>query len=228
MNLEFGDWENLTGNGIVYWQVIGKNYIAPDSEIIAANFTISTLPLENKLLTATFPPIPFQDKDDLLEKIINVKCDIIYGGELHFPEDENNFNDFYKKEFAKYNKIVEEYSDKFKERFEFNVEKMTEAEKLTQLQNLTVKIRDQLSRGHFNFNSNKYLRWKKLTENISAHYTKYNVENLSKVIHLPGKQADDLSTLYTQKNLAIFYEKYEEASRLNSRIQVLEDILFSK
>ncbi len=219
MVLHRGDSDNLTGNGIVYWNVEGENFIASGYEVFAINFIVSSLQLDNKLLTATFPPIPFQNVNALFDRLVDVQCDIIYGGDIKFPDTQKNFSSFYKNEFAKYNKIIEEYVECYKEKFIVIVEKLSEQEKLYMLKDIANKTRIELQEG----GKTRLLfkkKIKKLTETLESN--KYDLSNFKQAIFMPGKVGDELSSLYIKKFFAIFYEDYEDALLIKNEITVLE------
>ncbi len=220
MILRRGELNNLTGNAIVYWEVIGENNIAPGFKVFAINFTVSSLPLDNKLLTATFPPIPFKDLNELTHKLTNVYCDIIYGGELNFPVDQETFSQFYKNEFAKFNKIIEEYVEIYKEKFNFTITQLSEKEKLKLLKDLTDRIRIDIREG----GKSKKLFTNRINQlmNNLRNDEKYEVNRLKDVLFLPGDVADQLVNLYTSKFLAIHDENYEIAIHLKQEITKLE------
>ena len=221
MMLRRGKVDNLTGNAVVYWDIVGENEIAPGYTIFAVNFTVSPLPLDNKLLTATFPPIPYRDFDELFEKLSLVTCDIIYGGELMFPSDQEAITQFYKSEFAKYNKVIEEYVDLYKERFNLSVNNLTEIERLDLLKEMSKKVRIEIREGA---ESKKMGGKKKIIELIKTlESSKYDVKQFQKVLFIPGDVADQLVSLYTKKFFAIYNEKYEDASQIKDEITKLED-----
>ncbi len=220
MILRRGFLEDLCGNAVVYWDVIGENIISPNSGIFAINFTVSSIPLDNKLLTATFPPIPFIDYNELLDKLSNVQCDIIYGGELEFPVEQDAFNQFYKSEFAKFNKVIEKYVDVYKEKFNFHVTRLSEQEKLNLLRDLSKKIRIGFSDDK---KENKLFskRVIKIINNLKDH-SKYDVVKFRSILFKPGIIEDELVQLYTNQFLAIYHENYERAGVLKQKISQLE------
>jgi ribosomal protein S17E len=229
MELVKGDSENLMGNAVVYWDVEGKNAFAPDSKIIGTNFVISALPLEDKLFTATFPPITFKNYEEFISRLINVNCDIIYAGKVRFPPKEKDFKNFIKKETLKFNKIIEEYTEKYKVKFDFNPSKLSEKEKIYLLENLSKKIRNAVKDGKYiNGNTDsKPSKLLKLIRNIKKDYTKYDVDNFINILYLPGDEIDNLTELYTKKFLAIYYEDYENAKSIAEEISIIESKISS-
>lgn len=222
MILRKGDIDNLTGNVIVYWDVLGENMIAPGFGIFAINFTVSSLPLNNKLLTATFPPIPFKDLDELIDKLSHIQCDIIYGGELKFPTSQKGFSQFYKNELDKYNKIIEEYAEIYKEKFNSSLDTLSERDKLYLLRKMSKKIRIEMDRGFKNeklYAKKKIIRLIKNLENND----KYDVSKFRNVLFKPGEIGDKLVSLYINKFIAIYNENYEDAIQLKNKISNLEN-----
>jgi hypothetical protein len=221
LNIIQGNIENLTGNCVVFWHIEGDNVFSPGHQIVAANFTISALPLEDKLLTATFPPIAFKDFDDLTEKLANIACDIIDGGTVSFPKKDFEFKRFYKQQFSKYNKIIQTYSEKYKDKFDFKPDIYGEKESLYMLRKMLRKTRNMLS-GELDPDTPKNFRIKKLIDNIQNKYTKYDVENIYRLVYVPGEEVDKLTELYINKYISIFEEDYEKANEYNREIQNLE------
>ncbi len=221
MILRRGDIENLTGNAVVYWDVIGSNSIAPDHDVFAINFVVSSLPLDKKLLTATFPPIPYKSHEDLFEKLATVYCDIIYGGLLEFPPDQETLNKFYKNEFEKYNKVIEEYVEAYKEKFNFLLERLSEIEKLKLLQKMVPKARVELNETVNEKKNDFTTKTMELIEDFQND-NKYDMYKLKELLFMPGKVGDLLVNLYIKKFLAIYNEEYENASRLKHKITKLQ------
>jgi hypothetical protein len=224
MELERGNSENLVGNAVVYWDVEGENYLNPGSRIIASNFVISAIPLEDKLFTATFPPISFKNHDDFMAHLVNVHCDIIYGGKLKFPPKESDFKKFLKHETVKYNKIIEEYTDKYKLKFDFDPSRLSEKEQLYLLEDLSKKIRISVAEGKYidgdiDSNPTKVL---KIIKNLKNKFDKYDIDNFINFLYQPGEDIDNLTNLYTKKFLAIYYEDYENAKDLSEQIKNIE------
>ncbi|MDH4129691.1 MAG: hypothetical protein OEV44_13100 [Spirochaetota bacterium] len=220
MILRRGNIDDLSGNAVVYWEVVGENKVAPGFSIFAINFVVSSIPLENKLLTATFPPVPFRDYEELLDKCFGIKCDVLYGGNIVFPDGDEGFNKFYKSEFAKFNKTVEEYVDIYKEKFNFSIERLSERDKLYMLKDLSQKARIDVREK----NNSKRLNSTKIKQIIDdlQYERKYDISNFQSILHLPGEIGDQLVTLYTEKFLAIFHEDYENANILKREIFKLE------
>jgi len=220
-----GDYENLSGNCVVYWTVDGENLFSPGSKIIATNFTVSALPLEDKLLTATFPPIAFDDFETLIEKLIHINCDVIDGGSIKFPDDDLDFKRFYKQQFIKYNRIIQDYTSKYKEKFDFKPELFTEKELLYMLKRMIRKVRREISDGQNADYLTKSYRFKKLVQNLESNFRKYDIEDISKILYLPGEKIDTLTDLYMDKYISIYYEDYEKANELNRQILQLKNNL---
>lgn len=227
MELVRGNSENLTGNAVVYWDVEGDNLISPNSKIITINFVISAVPLEDKFFTATFPPIMFKDYDDFMAKMVNVSCDIIHGGGVTFPRSDRDFRRFVKGESIKFNKIMEEYTEKYKLKFNFNPSQLSEKEQLYLLDDLSRKIRISLGEGRYEEGDtdSKPTKLMKLVRNIKNKYKKYDIDNLINILYTPGDRLDSLTELYTKKFLAIYYEDYENAENLTKEIEKLEEEL---
>jgi hypothetical protein len=216
MIIRRGDYEDLSGNVVVYWDINGVNYLSPGDEILAANFTVSAIPYNNKILTATFPPVSFKDLEKLMRVLTNVKCEIIYGGTISFPKDEKDFHKYYKQEFAKYNKIIEQYTVKYKDKFKLNYLNLSEKEHIHILAESTQKVRTQISKNQLSNKTRRELI--DLTDFIQSSYTKYDIKPFLKIVFKSGKNIDKLSNLYIKKFLAIFYEEYEQASTLHEKI----------
>jgi len=224
MELVKGDNENLKGNAVIYWEVEGENLVAPDSKIIAINIIVSAIPLDDKLFTATFPPVSFRDNDELMSKLVNVDCDIIYGGKVMFPTIEADYKRFIKGESIRLNKIIEEYTDKYKVKFNFEPSKLSEKEQIYLLDDLSKKIRVSIKEGKYinGDSDSKPAKILRLIKNIKNNYKKYDMDSFLNILYIPGEAIDKLTSLYTKKFLAIFYEDYEEAQTISEEIQKIE------
>jgi len=136
-----GNWDNLIGNAVVFWMVRGYNHWAPDHEVIAANFTISALTEDDKMVTATFPPVSYKLIDDLMHRLTGINCDIFNGGDIQFPRYLKDLTAFVQHEIDYYNDLIEAYTAKYKERFAFKPEFLSDADKIYQLEKLRQEIR---------------------------------------------------------------------------------------
>lgn len=224
MELVRGNSENLSGNAVIYWEVEGENIFSPNSKIIAENFVISAIQLDEKLFTATFPPIFFKDYDELITRLVNINCDIIYGGKMKFPTNNKELEKYIKKEIFQVNKIIESYTEKYKIKFNFNPINLSEKEKIYLLNNLSKKIRNAINKGKYIDGStdSKPSKMLKLIKNLKHDYKKYDIDSFINILYIPGKNNDKLTNLYTKKFLAIYYEDYENAKALSEKILNLE------
>ncbi len=221
MIIRRGDKDELSGNAVVYWDVEGENFLNPGHEIIAVNFTISVLPVDDKFLTATFPPVTLTTYNDLIESLSKVKCDIIYAGKVTIPEEDAELNKFYKKEFVKFNRLVEEYTKKFKEQISININTLPEKEQLHLLIDMSQKIRSDLEQEKINTKDKDMML--KIINLLEEKYSKYDLNKFSKYIFKPGEKLNELINLYTKKYLAIYHEEYENAGNLKEKIKKIEN-----
>ena len=218
MILKRGNIKNLRGNAVVYWDIEENNFLTPDFEVFAINFVISSLNLDEKLLTAIFPLTPFKDLAHLFHHLNNRECDILYGGRLYIPESKKEFKDFYKQEIQKYNQLVEEYIGFYKNKVSlFN---SSEIEKLYLLKNLIQKL------SHLQVDSYEDKNLSSKMIQILDHLdknTKYDLKQFRYVLSgfclKSFKRKKHLLNLYVDKFLAIYYEDYETANSLKNKIK---------
>ena len=219
MILKRGNLENLSGNAVVYWEVEGRNTLIPGFKVFAINFVISSLNLDDKLLTAIFPLTPFKDIDQLFTHLNNRECDIVYGGRLNIPEVRKDFKDFYRGEIQKYNELVEEYVGFYKNKVKIG--KFSEIEKLYLLKNLIKKL--HTLKEDYDEDQEINTRVNQIIDQLDKN-AKYDVKQfryLMKRSEMVSNQRNDVLNLYVDKFLAIYYEDYEKANRLKKKIKNL-------
>lgn len=225
MTIRRGKITNLTGNVIIYWDIIRNEKDRKDAnyKVLAINFIVSAIPIEDKILTTSFPPIPFRDFDEILEKIQNTNCDIIHGGKMEFPKNNQNLENFYKNQFNHYNKIIEFYISLYKEKFNFSINKLSEEDRISLLSDLVKKSRQEKKISK----SKKMIFTSKIQRIISSlkKSDKYDFGFFLSILFEKGKKVDTLLDLYIQKYVAIFYERYEEAQKLKNKINKLKSTI---
>ena len=109
MRMEYGDIKKPTGNAVIFWTITGNNRILKGAEIVASNFIISPLQMNNETLMVNFPPVLLENREKLDKIIEKDNIDLIIGGEIFVPDDITDFINFYKKQIEKYNGLIQEY-----------------------------------------------------------------------------------------------------------------------
>ncbi|MFW6139664.1 MAG: hypothetical protein ACOC7U_10910, partial [Spirochaetota bacterium] len=107
--MEYGDIKSPRGNAIIYWTVRGNNKLFKNAEIIASNFVISPLQINEETLMVNFPPVIIENRQKLLDIARANNVDLIRGGEIFVPREIEDFNEFYTKQIEKFNGIIQEY-----------------------------------------------------------------------------------------------------------------------
>ncbi len=223
MIMEQGDINNPTGNAIIFWIIKGNNRILKDAEIIASNFIISPLKINNETLMVNFPPILLKNREKLNNVIEKDNIDLINGGEIFVPDDITDFIDFYKKQIEKYNGMIQEYLLAYKRK---KIGK-TSVQSLPQLINLAGETMENVRRLVKNKGKKELIEIKigKLLE-IQDHLNdEMKGFDMNKIIHYIERQdieVDSLVDLYKRKFIAIFLEDYERADDLNKKIIKIE------
>jgi hypothetical protein len=223
MKMEHGDIKNPTGNAIIFWMIKGNNRILKDAEIIASNFIISPLQINNETLMVNFPPVLLENREKLDKIVEKENIDLISGGEIFVPDDITDFINFYKKQIEKYNGIIQEYLLAYKSKKKGS----TSVQSLPQLINLAGEIMENVRRLVKNKGKQELIEIKigKLKEIQDHLNNEMKGFDLNRIIHYIDKQdnaVDSLVDLYKRKFIAIFLEDYEKADDLNKKIIKIE------
>jgi sugar-specific transcriptional regulator TrmB len=226
IKMEHGDIKKPTGNAIIFWNIKGNNRILKDAEIIASNFIISPLQINNETLMVNFPPVLLENRDKLNKIVEKENIDLISGGEIYVPDDITDFINFYKKQIEKYNGIIQEYLLAYKSKNKGG----TGVQSLPQLINLAGEIMENVRRLVKNKGKQELIEIKigKLREIQDHLNSEMKGFDLNKIIHYIDKNdiaVDSLVDLYKRKFIAIFLEDYEKADDLNKKIIRIESDL---
>ena len=117
--LEIGNFQNLKGNAVVYWTVSDpEKKLNPPIQILAVNFAISIFPLDYNLVTATFPPVAFENREEFMLYIRHAQCDLIYAGEFSIKKEMENLKNLPDKEYYLLNSILDSYLTLFREKLD--------------------------------------------------------------------------------------------------------------
>lgn len=229
--LEIGDIKDLKGNAVVYWNVKQKTAeenapekAKPVINLLAVNFVISVFPFDDNLVTATFPPVGFEDREEFMLYIKQSKCDLIYAGDIAFNKDLEDFKNLPDEEYFVLNKNLEEYMERYRERLDNIVIGLSLKEKIYLLKKMVISFRNAMKSKSktikipVNIN-----RIRKLITDMKQYYNPFDLENFNSVIPMKGKSADKMVQLYFQKFISIFYEDYESASEINTEIEKLQE-----
>lgn len=212
-----GQQHDLKGSAIIYWDIVKENRFAPGSKVLAIHFTISPLTFENKLLTASFPPIPYQDLQSLLLQLENIHCDLLYGGKILLHLEDLNMENFFQEEFNRYHQIIEEYVELYKEKLEFlSGKKFNTVQKLVLIKDLLQNLAKPSKKGKKN--SLMKILW--LLDDLDGDFI--NQGNLRKLLSNSGEKVQVLRELYVEEWIAASEENYEKAGHIHKKIIRLE------
>ena len=223
MKMEHGDINKPTGNAIIFWMIKGNNRILKNSEIIASNFIISPLQINNETLMVNFPPVLLDNREKLNKIIEKDNIDLISGGEIFVPDDITDFINFYKEQIEKYNGIIQEYLLAYKRKKTGK----TSVQSLPQLINLAGETMENVRRLVKNKGKQELIEIKigKLHELQDHLNSEMKGFDMGKIFHYIDKKdiaVDNLVDLYKRKFIAIFLEDYEKADDLNKEINKIE------
>jgi hypothetical protein len=226
MKMEHGDINKPTGNAIIFWIIKGNNRMLKDAEIIASNFIISPLQINNETLMVNFPPVLLKNREKLNKIIEKDNIDLISGGDIFVPDDITDFINFYKKQIEKYNGIIQEYLLAYKRKKTGK----TSVQSLPQLINLAGETMENVRRLVKNKGKQELIEIKigKLRELQDHLNSEMKGFDMNKIIHYIDKNdiaVDNLVDLYKRKFIAIFLEDYEKADDLNKEIMRMESDL---
>jgi len=226
-NLEFGKFDDLTGNAFAYWEIEITSDEKPVKKIVVTNFIVSPLFFNKHTIAATFPPVIFETKEKMLEIARKANIDIIKIESVEIPENNFDFTRFFRKQLSSFNKIVTKYSLLYSDKLsgvkmERSPESQNEIENLQQINRLAEEAREA-----FVLKRNKVqardmiIQMKKIGNTLNSPSFKYDIENLIILLKNPDSRVDKLSELYFKKFLAIYTEQYEEAAMLKEEIKKL-------
>ena len=233
--LEFGSIQHLTGNAFAYWLV------APPTEgkakglkkkYIVTNFIVSPLLFNNHTIAATFPPVVFDTREEIIELARKTDTDVIKIEETTIPDENFDFLNFFRKQLTSFNKVVTNYSILYTEHLSDKpasgeiIREHNEIENLHQIEKLAEEARNAyLDNRNKAIARDMTLRIRKIGNALNTPNFKYDVENMIALLGNPDKKVEKLTELYFKKFMAIYLEQYEEAERLKKEIRNLAGTL---
>lgn len=223
--LEIGSFQNLKGNAVVYWTVSDpEKKLNPPIQILAVNFAISIFPLDYNLVTATFPPVAFENREEFMLYIRHAQCDLISAGEFSIKKEMNNLKNLPDKEYYLLNSILDSYLTLFREKLDHLILSLSLKEKIFFLKKLVSNFRENLKIKEGNKkNEMNAKRIRKIVVDLKKHFNPFELEDFYETLLMKGKTAETLTHLYLKKMIAIHYEDYEEAQSLTSQIKKTQD-----
>jgi hypothetical protein len=225
---EYGDPDKPRGNALAYWRLLTDAENENFQRIIATNFVISPLFIGHQGIAATFPPQVIETYDRLLDIARKAEIDLIFVDELKIPLDDFDFDNFFKTQFARFNKIVAAYLKRYAIAFENMPEyepdtvEGSELENINDLDRLAREARESLlCRQNTAQAQNALLRIRKIANTLNSPSYKYDIEDLLRFLNCPDERVEELSRLYHRKFIAICTERYEDAEKLKRAIRHL-------
>ncbi|MDR2733681.1 MAG: hypothetical protein LBC99_03425 [Spirochaetota bacterium] len=225
---EYGDPNKPRGNALAYWRLLTDAESESFQRIIATNFVISPLFIGHQGIAATFPPQVIETYDRLLDIARKAEIDLIFVDELKIPLDDFDFDNFFKTQFARFNKIVAAYLKRYAVAFENLPEheavgtENSELENINNIDRLTQEARQSLLAHPGTAQAqNALLRIRKIAATLNSPSYKYDVEDLLEFLNCPDERVEELSRLYHRKFIAIYTERYEDAEKLKRAIRHL-------
>jgi hypothetical protein len=236
-NLEIGNLTNLKGNAVIYWAV--KNQSAnkdedlkgnsPQLKILAINFVISVFPMDENLITATFPPIGFEEREEFMLYIKQSNSDLINAGELALKKELDYMKSLPDAEYYQLNKIINEYLEIYREKIDHIGLNISLKEKIFLLKRLIKQLRVEMNhkKSFIKVPINNG-RMRKLIMDLKNYFNPFDIEKFNEIIYIKGKTADKILELYLEKFISIHYEDYEKASQLTAEIEKSEKKLYTR
>lgn len=222
-NLEIGDFKELKGNAVIYWTV--KNASESDSiQLLAINFVISVFPLDDNLVTATFPPIGFQDRNEFMLYVRQSRCDLIYAGEMKMKKEKDYLENLPDEEYYQLNKILNDYLDLYRDKMDNLPLNISLKEKIYLLKKMVKHYRNSLSQRNKNIHTPVNIsRIRNIILSLKHSFNPFDLENFYELISQNGETVDKLLDLYSEKFIAIHYEDYETAGKLTEDIEIYSE-----
>jgi len=219
LQLEIGNIQNLKGNAVIYWIVSdSERKLNPPMKILAVNFAISIFPLDDNLVTATFPPVGFEERDEFMLYIRQSQCDLIYAGEFSIKKNMEDLKSLPDSEYYLLNQLLDAYLNHFREKMDHLVLNLSLKEKLFFLKKLVSHFRENL-RGKKSKTVIQPERIRKIIVDLKKNFNPFDLENFYELLQLKGIIADEAVELYLKKFIAIHYEDYETAQELTLEIE---------
>ncbi len=249
-----GNAEEPTGNLIVYCYVNGRNPFHPGGKIILSNVVVSFLSARTNMFpVVVFPPVSLMTDEDLDQVLeINEFSDVIQLYDFEMPDGEDPGQNYVNERMTHFNQIVMEYvefcrgyissrvrDDFMAESRELDAEFALEApreepatatalstlpdEEKNALENLERLMGSSGPRGEEELKADHHFR--SVVRLIEARYPKYDIRNFLRGLKVPQSADAGLHSLYMKKFWAIYEENYEQAARIQSKINRLEKSL---
>jgi hypothetical protein len=228
LNIEFGDSTHLTGNAFAYWQVEARSAESRSRKFVVSNFIVSPLLFNRHTIAATFPPVVYEDRDELFGLAERAGIDVIRMEDVTISEEDFDFARFFKRQLGRFNDVVTLYSRLYTETLlsgEPEKDAVTENDELAKLRQLSTLAEE--ARSAFIENRNKalgrdmVLKIRRIAHLLNSPNYKYDIENMIALLGIPDDRANRISGLYFHKFFAIHTEQYEEAERLKREIDTL-------
>lgn len=223
-NIEIGDITNLSGNAVIYWKVENtETNTNPPIEILAINFVISVFLLDDNLVTATFPPVAFHDRDEFMLYVKQAHADLIYAGEITLKKDIDYLKTLPDKEYYTLNRLIDKYLEYYRTKIDMPILNLSLKEKIYLLKKLTESARKKINqqKNFIKIPINKG-RIQKLAENLKNYFPATDIDHFLNLYPLHGKTIDTILSLYIDKFIAIYYEDYEKAKDITKEIAFFE------
>lgn len=249
-----GNAEEPTGNLIVYCYVNGRNPFHPGGKIILSNVVVSFLSARTNMFpVVVFPPVSLMTEDDLDQVLeINEFSDVMQLYDFEMPEGEEEGQNYVNERMSHFNQVVMEYveycrgyigarirdDDFLPEPQEFEAdftleapaaagpERQAEENALSTLPDDEKSTLENLERlmGHAPRNQEDS-HFRNVVRHIEARYPKYDIRNFLRGLQVRQSVDAGLHSLYMKKFWAIYEENYEQAARIQGKINRLEKSL---
>ena len=224
--LEYGNPERLTGNAFAYWQIKpAPEAAARGLRFIVTNFIVSPLLFNNHTIAATFPPVVFDSREQILELAKKTNTDIILMEEIEIPDDNFDFVGFFKEQIVSFNRVVTSYSMRYTDGLARPVTdpaSLLENSEMVHLQEM-IRMTEEARAAYLSVRSrtrarDMVLKIRKIGNTLNTPSFKYDVENMLALLGNPDERVEEITGLYFQKFMAIYMEKYELAEKLKKEI----------
>jgi len=224
LQFEYGDPKKPRGSAFAYWRLDIES--AKFERIIAANFVISPLFLGPHSVAATFPPQVMDTHEQLLAIARRAKIDLILVDEIRLLQGGLDFQDFFKKQLARFNQVVaaylKYYIDSLQDAGGEGAPEGGEIESIRDIKRLSQEARKSFLVHQNSAQARQTLiRIRKIANTLNSPTRKYDVEDLLVLLSNPDERVEELTRLYHKKFIAICTEHYEDAEQLKRAISHL-------
>ncbi len=220
MEFEYGNEQNPKGNCFLYCAVQNDFYYFPNTDWIAANIYISSLPVNDRLPVVAFPPIGVESPQKVFDLAKARGMDVIRIPDFIPPSDKEEAKKYFHRRINEFNDLIMAYVEICNQSIRpvgenYQVSNEDEASKLDALEKRFLKAliaNPDQSALNMDVILGPYLF------DTIVQDKKYDFHNLQALLPELEPDQGDIVRLFFDKFRAIYHEEYEMASFIQQEI----------